>query len=92
MTNIFWAFEFEDKPYDIECESKEAARQAADDWWHERCENEGFKNGDVCEDFCLIKSFQYNDDAEKLQLSSTKYRLYYQCYHGDFTEHNTLGR
>ena len=90
--DIFYTFEFDGERHDLECATKKEAEAWADEWVSNRWDDEPMRNGETREDEGFIIKFTHDDDGEFKELEREKYSLYYEYYHGDFKEHNTLGR
>lgn len=91
MSDVLYTFEHDGERMDLECASKVAVTNWADDWYAARCQSKHspMKNGEEFEDEGFIIKYLHNDDGEFAELSREKYRLSYEHYHGDYKEHCT---
>ena len=77
--------------HDIECATAEKAEEWAQDWWAGRAWEDGCnRNGETAEAEGELVQYQ-QDDGDPEEISRQKIALFYEHYHGDYAEHNTMG-
>lgn len=86
---MYFDFEYGGTRLGFEAETKEELITSVDLWWEDRCsEEEDLKNGETVEDSGDIVELDENGE----EVSSEPYDLFYEHYHGDWAEHNTMHR
>ena len=90
MTEYFYSIIYDGDDFGHEHSTLEAAQAWADDWWTERCEDEGGENGEVMADEVEIVRFHLTDDGH-ITDERIPYRVEHEFYHGDLKEHGTWG-
>lgn len=91
MADIFYDVLACGDRFGLECATNEAAEKWADEWWAEQCREENLRNGQVRTETAFIIKYQMTDDGKE-DLCRERYMMEYEHYHGDFAEHNTVGR
>lgn len=79
---MYWNFTHSNKLYEYEAETKEAIIERANEWWSDKCIDDGVKNGEVMRDVVTLVCM---DNGEII--STEKHTVEYEHYHGDFKEH-----
>lgn len=88
----YFDFEYDGERHDLECEKHEDAERWADDWWIDRCEEDGdMENGEFKEDEGSIIEFYFDEEGEKVDIQNQSLLLSYEYYHGDYAEHFNQG-
>ena len=90
MTEYFYSIIYDGDDFGHEHGTIEAAQAWADDWWAERCEEEGGRNGEVVADEVEIVRCHYTYD-DLVEDERIPYRVEHEFYHGDRKEHGTRG-
>jgi len=90
MAEKLYNFEHDGEMMDIEANTKQQAEVWADEWWKDRCQEEGLRNGDFRDSQGEIIKLVYDKNNEAIEKERTTHELLYVEYQGDFAEHNTL--
>jgi len=87
---ILWTYERNGEWFDGDWQTKEAAKQYANDRFAEEFDDEPASNGSVEEEEAFLISFTYdNEIGERIEKTREKITLSFEHYHGDYAEHNT---
>ena len=90
---IYWTFEKDGEIFDADFDSQEEAQQWADEAFCQECEECGeYSNGDTESEEIVLVQYRYNDDGERDIIGRVDSTVDFEFYHGDFAEHNTIGR
>lgn len=88
--SFLWNMEYEGEFHEFQCDTKEEAEKAADEWWDDKCSyaDYSYTNGETVEDWCKITCTCYDDKSgvEHVVISED-YMLEWEYYHGDKKEH-----
>lgn len=88
MTIEYWNVKHDWEVIDFEAASMDEAMKLAQEWWEEKCQDfdPPLRNGEEVSDIAWAVAF----DRDGNQLQAHKFDLYYEHYHGDYAEHNTM--
>jgi hypothetical protein len=90
MSDVYYTFEHHAFPEQSAFESIEKLQDCVDSWFAVRCLDDCVpKNGQLFEDEGYILTWHMDVEEPILR---TLYTLHYEHYHGDYEEHNTIGR
>lgn len=89
----YWTF-IGNEIYDADLPTEAAAQEAADEWWAEQCDHgSGWRNGTAEETDIVLLNYYYNEETEeRVEISRKSGKAYFEYYHGDYAEHNTMSR
>jgi hypothetical protein len=88
---LYYTFERDGEIFDAEFNTSKEAQAWADDAFEQQCCDEGdFRNGDTASEEIEIIQFYYDDEGERIITHREESTVDFECYHGDFEEHNTL--
>lgn len=88
MSDITYTLEYDGVLQYWQEPNVKSAEAHAQEWWANRWDDEPMKNCETKEDKGFIVGF---DDDSGDEVFREEINLYYEYYHGDFKEHNTLG-
>lgn len=83
----YWNVEIEGELHLLEYVSKKAAKDYADNWWSELCEQNEIAHGEIMECDAELIEFDFDDNYEPTTLGRHEVTLSYEGYHGDHAEH-----
>jgi len=82
---ITYDFEYDGELLGFECETKEAAANAANEWWANRCLDDGMRDNETRDDAGFVVTLDENNE----EIAREKSPLEYTCEPSDYDEHRT---